>query len=169
MNGKFRISSSVEERFNNLFIPVTESGCWIWLGALNEGGYGVFRVSNEWLLDYPGVNTTLNKSRHVQVQAHRVSYALIFGKISPDLTLDHLCRVRCCVNPYHVEEVTARENTLRGFSSSAIAMRRNCCVRGHPYDSANLYFYRGQRMCRECMRGAVRKMRARRKNISSVS
>jgi hypothetical protein len=38
---------------------------------------------------------------------------LIFGPIPDGLQLDHLCRVRCCVNPNHLEPVTAKENTLR--------------------------------------------------------
>ena len=35
--------SIVLERFEKKYIPVTESGCWLWLGAIHSGGYGVFR------------------------------------------------------------------------------------------------------------------------------
>lgn len=160
--GRFATVIDTKLRFERLYVPVTESGCWLWIGALNESGYGVFRVTSEWLSVHPGVHTRSNKSRHVMVQAHRASYALVRGILKTDYVLDHLCRVRCCVNPYHVEQVTSKENTLRGFSNSAIAMRRDSCVHGHRYDARNLYLYKGQRMCLECRREAVRRMRMRR-------
>ena len=71
-------------------------GCWLWQGAINTNGYGNFH----------------NKGR--TVKAHRFAYEICVGEIPKGLTIDHLCRVRHCVNPSHLEPVTMRENFLRG-------------------------------------------------------
>jgi hypothetical protein len=70
--------------------------CWIWLLSKNAAGYGVTTVS--------GVCTT----------AHRAVYQTLVGPVAPPLQLDHLCRVRSCVNPDHLEPVTAAINVRRG-------------------------------------------------------
>jgi hypothetical protein len=68
-------------------------------------------------------------------------------------TLDHLCRVRSCVNPAHLEPVPHRENVLRGVSSSALAARRNTCANGHPYTADNTRISKdGARQCRQCQK-----------------
>lgn len=71
--------------------------CWEWAGALTGQGYG-----NVW-----------HDERYRA--AHRVSYEWWHGDIDPDLTLDHLCRVRSCVNPDHLEQVTLAENNRRAM------------------------------------------------------
>src|SRR5436190_23461888 len=82
----------IEERIE----PCPESGCWIFTGNSDQNGYGM---------------TCLNGKMG---RAHRLIYEFLVGPIPPGLTLDHLCRVRRCVNPRHVEPVTLRENILRG-------------------------------------------------------
>ena len=72
--------------------------CWIWQLATDEDGYG---------------KTTLNG---VPQMAHRVYYERYVGPIPNGLLLDHLCRVRCCVNPEHLEPVDTLENTRRGLN-----------------------------------------------------
>lgn len=75
---------------------VTETGCWVWTGRLNRNGYGrVYHAGKERM-------------------AHRLTYELLVGPIPEGLVLDHVCRVRCCRNPYHLEPVTVQVNTLRG-------------------------------------------------------
>lgn len=69
------------------------SGCWLWAGADNGVGYGKFRGK----------------------YAHRISYEMNRGPIPNGMHLDHLCRVRCCVNPSHLEPVTNAENARRGL------------------------------------------------------
>lgn len=83
--------------------PVPFSGCWLWAGSLNGGGYAQVMV---------------NKRRPV---AHRVAYELKHGPVPEGLQLDHLCRVRCCVNPDHVEPVTTSINQLRGIGPALLA------------------------------------------------
>jgi len=65
------------ESFWKYVLPVTESGCWLWL-ASGPDGYGRFGTQG----------------------AHRLSYVLAKGPIPRNLQIDHLCRVRCCVNPH---------------------------------------------------------------------
>lgn len=88
---------SDERVFFSKIFPVTESGCWLWTGAVDFSGYG----------------TAFYKRK--QTRAHRASYEIHFGPIPNGLTIDHLCRVKCCVNPAHLEAVTLRENNLRGW------------------------------------------------------
>jgi hypothetical protein len=73
--------------------------CWIWTASCTKDGYGEFRHDGGKL-------------------AHRYAYRLLVGAIPPLRVLDHLCRVRCCVNPHHLEPVTRRMNTQRGIVAS---------------------------------------------------
>lgn len=74
--------------------------CWLWIGALDAHGYGVF-----WL------DGKLRK-------AHRVSYEWQFGTIPVGLEPDHLCRTTACVKPDHLEPVSHQENIRRAFVPS---------------------------------------------------
>lgn len=118
--------------------------CWLFTGAL-AGGYGRFYLAG-------GL-----------VPAHRYAYELLVGPIPEGLQLDHLCRVRNCVNPGHLEPVTQRENLLRGTGPSARHARAAQCPQGHPYDAANTYTApNGHRHCRTCRAAVNRRRRATR-------
>lgn len=122
------------------------TGCWIWTGPLDTHGYGQARVTGRTAI------------------AHRVVYTAIIGEIPAGLELDHLCRVRACVNPHHLEPVTHRENVLRVEGVAAIAATAETCPQGHPYSGRNLLvFSDGKRRCRACRnaRDASWKRRAR--------
>jgi hypothetical protein len=69
--------------------------CWIWLGKLNTGGYGTYRIDGKSYL------------------AHRIAFYLINNELSVSLVLDHLCCNSMCVSPYHLEPITDEENMLR--------------------------------------------------------
>ncbi|WP_354643940.1 HNH endonuclease signature motif containing protein [Kitasatospora camelliae] len=127
---------SAEARF---FEKVREdNGCWTWTGAVDRSGYGL--LSNSAGLD-----------RKRMVKAHRWCYEFLRAEIPPRLELDHLCRNRACVNPWHLEPVTSRVNTLRGRSFSAANARKSACHRGHPFTPANTYVNpAGSRICRAC-------------------
>jgi hypothetical protein len=73
-----------------------ETPCWIWQLAKTPDGYGYTRVGYD------------------HRRAHRVLYEQHVGPIPAGLDLDHLCRVRDCVNPAHMEPVTEAENVRRG-------------------------------------------------------
>lgn len=91
---------------------------------------------------------------------HRVSYKLFVGPIPEGKVLDHLCRVRHCCNPAHLQAVTQQQNVEReDFTPSIEASRRRSaaithCKHGHPYDEANTLYQKGrngmQRTCRTC-------------------
>jgi hypothetical protein len=140
-----KISPEVIIRFNEKHIPVTESGCWIWIGAMSSTGYGNFFADGRWRL------------------AHRFSYELNIGEIPKHLQIDHLCRVRLCVNPSHMEPVTRSENVLRGVSPKKSSERvrkrqlsKTHCPKGHEYFGENLYIDRkGARFCKTCRNNSM--------------
>lgn len=110
-------------------------GCWLWLGASTKEGYG-----RTWINGKPTL-------------CHRYAYEQLRGPIPEGLTLDHLCRVRLCVNPDHLEPVTSRENTLRGDSWAGRNLRKTRCSQGHPLVEGNLYIHRSstRRFWRDCL------------------
>jgi hypothetical protein len=81
----------------NAFVSQTPTpgGCLEWLGALDDDGYGSYKVDED------------------ARRAHRVAYELHRGPISVGLTIDHVCANKACVNPWHLDCVTTRENTHR--------------------------------------------------------
>lgn len=85
---------------------------------------------------------------------HRVVYEHLIGPIPVGLELDHLCRVRNCVCPFHLEPVPQRTNLMRGFSPTAINARKTHCPNGHSYTEENTYRPPGRpmRVCRTCAR-----------------
>jgi len=130
-------------RFENLYIPEPNSGCWLWIGATNEAGYGRFYVNGK------------------NLHAHRFSYLAFKGEVPEGMVLDHLCRVHCCVNPDHLEAVTNKENVRRGLSYWRL---KKTCSRGHPYPAErNVH---GRRVCNKCQAIYQRKYKARRQLLA---
>lgn len=118
----------------------------LWIAkSMTHNGYGTFYID--------GRRTT----------AHRASYVLAYGPVAPELDIDHLCRVRNCVNPEHLEPVTRRENTMRGLRPGQQLAKTHCPQR-HPYSGDNLFLTRdGRRECRICRKAAFRAAWERRK------
>ena len=119
--------------------------CWIWLGERLTNGYGRVR----------------RRGRHIEGQknftAHRVAYQLARGPIPSGLEPDHLCRVRNCANPSHLELVTHKVNCLRGISFTAQHARQTHCINGHEFTLENttriISLSRGsKRRCKTCHR-----------------
>jgi len=111
--------------------------CWVWTKSCNvKNGYAKVSVNR------------------VMRSAHRVSYETFVGPIPDGLELDHLCRVRACIRPSHLEPVTHAENTRR--AAHAITH----CPQNHEYTQANTYQYRNMRYCRACDRERKRSARA---------
>lgn len=115
--------------------------CWLWTANTNPDGYGMFWV----------------KEVGDNVGAHRFSYELFIDKIPDGLTIDHLCRIRNCVNPDHLEVVTTKENILRGNCPAAIHSRKTHCQNGHKFTSDNTYIQPNGRGCLKCLREYQRK------------
>ena len=102
--------------------------CWGWLGGSTSNGYGGFTLVDR------------------KTSAHRYAYEHLVGPVPTELTLDHLCRVRRCVNPNHLEVTTRGQNVLRGVGVTAVNARKTECLRGHQFDVARS----GRRHCRRC-------------------
>jgi len=69
------------------------------------------------------------------------------------LTLDHMCMVRLCVNPDHLDPVVLGVNIRRGSSPAVLTARSGTCRRGHKMEGANLYVVpkTGARRCLACV------------------
>jgi hypothetical protein len=126
-------------------IQIDSNGCWIWQRAVSSHGYGSFIVAGK------------------QFRAHRLSYEAHRGPIPKGLVLDHLCRVKQCCNPDHLQAVTQRENTLRGENFIAALAQATHCKHGHPLSGDNLYLHpNGGRDCRACRSRRSKESRLRR-------
>ena len=140
---------SLLERFTAQYVVDNATGCWLWIGAttgpnrMARNGYGSMRV------------------RGRQRPAHRVSWELYRGETDA-ATLDHLCRVRRCVNPDHLRPVSQRENIRAGTGLAALNARKTHCLRGHEFNKENTRINRldGGRECRICQRERYRASRA---------
>jgi hypothetical protein len=148
-----RFPGSLAELFERC-IPIPFSGCWAWNGTLAQDGYG--RVPSG--------------RRGVTIPAHRLAYEYTKGPIPAGMQIDHLCRVKCCINPDHLEAVTASTNVRRGLvpmtasehmkavRARQTAVPRTHCPRGHELTAENVrieYQHRNGspvRKCRECRR-----------------
>lgn len=133
------LRAQVEEaqtRFWEKVAAPNERGCRLWTASVDGKGYGQF-----WL------------SGHM-VGAHRYAYGLIHGPLAAGAELDHLCRVRTCVNPDHLEAVAHVVNVRRGESPSAKNAKKTHCFKGHPID---ILLKSGGRACRTCKRAYQRK------------
>lgn len=135
------VDSSATRRF---WSKVDKSvDCWVWLPTPNASGYGRIvlgaRPNQRWVL------------------AHRLSWFMARGSLTDGLVLDHLCRVRRCVNPDHLEEVTLIENMFRGHVGDLASMTH--CARGHEFTPENTYRkpHASARNCRECRRDRDRR------------
>lgn len=109
-------------------------GCWVWTGKVNSTGYGIV-----W------------RGRRPQ-SAHVLVYEAERGPIPKGKTLDHWCKRRLCVNPWHLEAVSMGANH-RAKSWRALC-RRKTCQRGHSMETA-MVTEAGGRVCRECSRGGA--------------
>ena len=117
-------------------IEVSPGGCWLWTSDTSREGYGRFRFDGRYGL------------------AHRVAFEMLVGPI-PKPTLDHLCRIRNCVNPAHLEPTTLRENCLAPGSKCFIktnSERKACSRCGGQFTETK----QGRRRCRNCERGAYK-------------
>jgi hypothetical protein len=87
------------------FIPF--SGCWVYYdGRIGESGYGLVNSNN--------------------TRVHRLLYELLTGEDIANLQLHHICEVKSCCNPNHLEKLTISEHRIRHERSDA-----SWCDRGN--------------------------------------
>ena len=121
---------------------IDETGCWLWQGRITPKGYGSYG----------------------KLGAHRLVFEMLRGPVPAGLELDHLCRVRHCVNPDHLEPVTQRANALRGVGACAENAQVTHCPSGHAYEGQNLRVgTNGFRRCRPCTARYQREYQARKR------
>ena len=144
-----RIHGDDHARLSSRLILVGD--CWLCSAYCDPDGYG-----------------RMQRAGRSQA-AHRAAYELLVGPIPEGLTLDHLCRMRDCCNPAHLEPVPLGVNTLRSPTCfSAINARKTHCSEGHPFSGDNLYINpaSGQRTCRACTARWQRDYQQRRKALA---
>ena len=146
------MATSIRERFEDKYIPVTESGCWIWTASINKQGYGQLMVDGR------------------PKGAHRVSYELHVGKITDNLFVLHDCDTPSCVNPNHLhlgtnsdnmkECVERKRHWCRGYHVTH-------CPKGHEYSEENTRMSGGKRHCKICRNSQQRAYIARKQAVQS--
>lgn len=134
------------QRFLSKIDTSDPDGCWSFPSNIAKDGYGRFQLRRRCAL------------------AHRVAYWMFIGPIPEDHVVDHTCHNdttcpgawdclhRRCVNPRHLEAVPQRINVLRGQGFAAAYAKRTACKNGHAYTPETIYWFRGARICRVCMR-----------------
>jgi hypothetical protein len=136
MDPRRKIAARLER---NSMAPVGSS-CRLWVRGVDHGGYGKMKVGGRTL------------------PAHRVAWELKNGKIPEGLVIDHLCRVRSCVNPDHMRVTTHKVNVLAGETIAAANARKTHCPQGHPFDRVRPT----GRACSICQRIGQEKFKAER-------
>jgi hypothetical protein len=127
------------------------SGCWLWMGATVQKGYGQLQIGGKFK------------------RAHRVVFEMLRGQIPEGLNLLHHCDVPCCVNPDHLYPGTQKQNTAdaiaRGrFRAGWHNAAKTHCSRGHEFTKANTgHHATGHRFCRACHSLTVRRYQQRTK------
>jgi HNH endonuclease len=120
------------------WVEFSETGCWLWKGRTATQGYA-----------------QVQGYRRKAVVAHRWLYEIIIGPIGDELKLDHLCRVKRCVNPDHLEAVTQSVNVKRDWEARRKEGRakwqkiKTICKRGHPLVPGGRWVHE---QCKECIK-----------------
>lgn len=136
---------SLHERFWSK-VHKTDS-CWLWTAHIGRRGYG------------------MNRPVQGETYAHRIAWALVNGPIPDGLTLDHVkerCSNKHCVNPAHLEPVTAAENHLRW------QQKRTHCRNGHSIAQDGYVNAHGYRRCRVCNRQSSNRAYQKRRKLSAI-
>ena len=93
------------DRFLAKVSPEPNSGCWLWCGYIDRGGYGLFSEYGR------------------PKKAHRVAYRLFVGPLSDGLDVHHQCATRCCVNPSHLEQIDGRVHDVMSGSERPVTFK----------------------------------------------
>lgn len=122
-----------------------EGDCWLWTDYVDPHGYGRF-----------------NEARVRYWRVHRYAWHHLVGPIGDGLVLDHMCKVKICLNPDHLRPVTQTENTMAGESFSAKNARKTHCKNGHELTPDNIYKNgKNGRRCKICQKADAKRYRQR--------
>jgi hypothetical protein len=140
------IADTIIERFFAKVKKGAGDECWLWTASLDGKGYGQF---------WTGLFGSCSR-------AHRVSYVFARGPIPEGMSLHHLCEVKHCVNPDHLQVCTHQENMTTGKwgvkqlpRCAAWQLAKTHCPQGHPLSGENALKLTGNRkQCKICLRAA---------------
>jgi hypothetical protein len=151
---KFAMDRAIERFLDSIHFD-TVTGDWEWTRAFDRSGYSRFSFTNKY-------------GKRFSSSGHRFSYAYFRGPIPEGFHLDHLCGFRDCVNPFHLEAVTLRENSLRQARWARRKTKRPHCIRGHNFPD-HYPWPKKKRTCFKCQMNSLRsrlaKLRADASNI----
>lgn len=135
------------ERFFRYVSFTFDADCWLWTGVRDRAGYGKFHVGGK------------------RIGSHRWLYQQLRGEIGTGLECDHLCRVRHCVNPDHIQLISKGDNVRRGNGITAQNARKTHCLNGHSLVEARLSKEKGgiRRRCRICQRKRTQEYNAKKR------
>ena len=132
-------------RFWDKVMPITECGCWLWIGAVDDLGYGRYHHNG------------------VARLPHRVTTEYECDPVGT--VRDHKCRISGCCNPAHTEAVTQLDNIKRGLKG----VLTTHCPHGHPYNEDNTMLTpKGWRRCKICNRERVSRYTKQRRLADNV-
>lgn len=135
------------ERFWGKTTPEPNSGCLLWLRAVDKHGYGKFQI--------PQYDEDGHHVRQWHVRAHRFALAIRLGRW-PVGGVRHCCDVPACVNPDHLTEGTQKDNIqdciARGRRRKGLP--QECYARGERHGMAKLTFAQVQELRRRFENGA---------------
>lgn len=103
-------------------------GCWLWQAHKDKSGYAIV-----W-------------GGRTPIQADRVVFKAERGPIAPGLVPDHLCRIRICVCPWHLEPVTKSVNEMRKLWRVRARIKVLPC--GHEFSRMGIVTRHGGKVCR---------------------
>lgn len=110
--------------------------CWTWTSATTRPrlGYGILNFHGKRYL------------------VHRLAYELMIGPIDKAQELDHQCDNSLCLNPYHLQPTTHKQNVLRGNAPPSVNAKKSHCIRGHALEGSNVWTSTttGYRLCKVC-------------------
>ena len=139
--------SQLPERWRDKIEIESNSGCWLWTGAVSKSGYAIVVVAGR------------------NCQPRNLIWEQFIGPIEKGIVLDHLCHTPSCINPAHAEAITHRENIERSLHANGLPWRTHC-RRGHEYAVTGLYMVDShigpQRRCKVCDKMRAERWRERR-------
>lgn len=136
------------DRFNDLYLPDPNSGCWLWIGT-------VMRV-RPWSAPLHQLFRPVFDRFGQRTFAYRFAYETFVGPIPDGKFICHKCNVPLCVNPNHLyagdTQTNADDRVRAGRNQRHMALRTHC-PKGHEYNKENTRILREKyRACRACER-----------------